>query len=63
MKRLLVATLVALAAPAFAPPQAPPSIVAALAQAQPEHKPLLFDFTAVSFCSCYSFACPVPKGE
>lgn len=63
MKRLLVATLVALAAPAFAAHEGPSSIDAALAQAKREHKPVLIDFQAVWCYSCYYMASHVLNGK
>ncbi|SDG08049.1 thioredoxin family protein [Dyella sp. 333MFSha] len=63
MKRLLAATLVALAAPAFAAHEGPASLDAALAQGKREHKPVLVDFQAVWCYSCYFMASHVLNGK
>ncbi|TCV92036.1 thioredoxin-like protein [Luteibacter rhizovicinus] len=62
MYRLVAASLLALASPAFAAHEGPATIDAALAQGKKEHKPVLIDFQAVWCYSCYYMASHVLTG-
>ncbi|QWT19142.1 thioredoxin family protein [Bacillus sp. NP157] len=63
MKRLLAATLLVAALPAWAAHEGPASLDAALAQGKREHKPVLVDFQAVWCYSCYFMASHVLNGK